>query len=68
MRCIMKTDLIRFSVRYAGIFLVSDLCGQLLHPVLFKMLSVTHKCKLKEYLQGHGNANSSFFESALNFF
>jgi len=47
----MKTDLIRFSMRHAGIFLMSNLFGQRLHPVLVKMLNITHKCKFKEYLK-----------------
>ena len=63
----MKTDLIRFSVRHAGIFLMSNLFGQRLHPLNVKMLSITHKCKLKEFLQAHGNKNLNFFESTLNF-
>jgi len=37
----VKTDLIRFSV-HAGIFLISNLLGQLLHPMLVKMLNIIH--------------------------
>jgi hypothetical protein len=63
----METDLIRFSVRHAGMFLMPNLFGQRLHPMLVKMLNITHKCKLKEYLQAHWSTNLNFFESALNF-
>ena len=40
-RCIMKTDLIRFSVRHVGIFLMSDLFGRRLHPMLVYILNIT---------------------------
>jgi len=53
----MKTDVIYFSLRHAGIFLTSNLFGQSLHPMIVKMLNITHKCKLKEYLQTHRNKN-----------
>jgi len=33
--------------RHADIFLTSNLFGQRLHPLLVKMLNITHKCKLK---------------------
>jgi len=37
----MKTDLIRFSVRHVGIFLMSDLFGRRLHPMLVYILNIT---------------------------
>jgi hypothetical protein len=58
----MKADLIHFSVRHAGIFLMSNLFEQRLHPILVKTLNITYRCKLKEYLQARGNTNLSFFE------
>jgi hypothetical protein len=64
----MKTILIRFSVRHASIFLMSNILGQRLHPMfIIIILNITRKCKLKEYLQARGNTNLSFFESAVNF-
>jgi hypothetical protein len=63
----MKTDLTRFSVRHVDIFLMSNLFGQRLRPMLVNILNIIRKCKLKQYLQAHGNTNLSFFESALNF-